>query len=490
MTTRARVRPSPVDTMLRIFADVRPGEAGTALLLAVTGFLYLASANVAKVLREPLILVGGGPTLSGAQLKSYTSAGAALLLLAVVPLYGRLAGKVPRRRLMNIVSPVFVACFGGFFLLARLLVPVGVPFFMFLAVFNVMIVAQFWAFANDLYTDDEGRRLFPVVGVGATAGAAAGALLAGRVAALNLNLSVLFLVAAAPLVLAVMLTNVVDTRERHREEQATHDALTSGLLPAATAQYRDATGEFRQVGDEYRAASGLHPTVSRNQPPPKEAASMSTVGAFGLVLRNRYLLLIALLVLILNWVNTSGEIILSDVIARRAAALVSTPEAEQAVIARFYGGFLATTNLVTLGVQLFLVSRFIKYLGVRGSMLVLPLIALGGYGLMALVPVLGAIRWAKILENSTDYSLNNTVRHTLFLPTTREEKYKAKQVTDSFAQRAGDVLSAVTVFIATGVLGLAASRLAYFNLALVAVWLVIAVRIGRQYDRLAAATKV
>ncbi|MDH5196893.1 MAG: hypothetical protein OEY20_06545 [Gemmatimonadota bacterium] len=483
-------RPSLLDRALRLFTDVRPGEAGTAALLAVTGFFFLASANVAKVLREPLILVGGESGLTGAQLKSYTSAGAAMLLLLVVPLYGRLAGRVPRRRLMNVVSPVFIACFGAFFVLARLVVPVGVPFYVFLAVFNVMIVAQFWAFANDLYTDDQGKRLFPIVGVGATAGAAVGALAAGRAAALHLDLSLLFLVAAAPLILAVILTNVVDTRERRREEGADPSGMTSGLLPAATTQYRGATGEFRTVDDQYRAASGLHPTVARDQPVPEEPDTRSSTGAFTLVFRNPYLLMIALLVLLLNWVNTSGEIILSDFIARRAAEVAASPDGEQAIIAQFYGGFLATTNVLTLGIQMFLVSRFIKYLGVSGSLLVLPMIAFAGYGMMVFVPLLAAVRWAKIFENSTDYSLNNTVRHTLFLPTTREEKFKAKQVTDAFAQRAGDFLSAATVFVGTGLLGLAAARLAYVNLVLIAIWLVIAVSIGRRYNRLAAATRL
>jgi AAA family ATP:ADP antiporter len=486
MTTLPYTRPSLLDRALRIFADVRAGEAVTALLLAATGFFYLASANVAKVLREPLILMGGGATLTGFQLKSYTNAGAALLLLAVVPLYGRLAGRVPRRRLMNIVSPLFIGGFAGFFLLARLLVSVGVPFYIFLAVFNVMIVAQFWAFANDLYTDDEGKRLFPIAGVGASAGAAAGALLAGRLA--SYDLSLLFLVAAVPLVLAIVLTNVVDTRERHREKRQAPDALTSGLLPAATAQYRDATGEFRLVGDEYRAASGLHPTVSRTAEPPPEPTPASTAGAFGLVVRNRYLLLIALLVLLLNWVNTSGETMLSAFVEHRATIMTTSDAAKEAVIAQFYGGFFSIVNLVTLGVQMFLVSRFIKYLGVRGSLLVLPIISFGAYGLMAFVPVLGALRWAKIFENSTDYSLNNTVRQALFLPTTREEKYKAKQVTDAFCQRGGDVLSAITVLVGTSLLGWAAYRLAYVNLVLIVVWFTIAVIIGRRYRRLAAAT--
>jgi AAA family ATP:ADP antiporter len=121
---------------------------------------------------------------------------------------------------------------------------------------------------------------------------------------------------------------------------------------------------------------------------------------------------------------------------------------------------------------------------------VLPVIAMGAYSLLAFVPVLGAIRWAKTIENGTDYSLNNTVRHTLFLPTTREEKYKAKQVTDSFAQRAGDVLSALTVFVGAGLLALGASQIAILNIALAVAWLVVAVQIGRRYGRLAAATRL
>jgi len=103
-------RLSPLDRVLRVVTDIRPGESVTALLLAANVFLYLTASSVAKVLREPLILAGGGTSLTGAQIRSYTNSGAALLLLIVVPLYGRLASRVPRRRLMNIVTPAFVAC--------------------------------------------------------------------------------------------------------------------------------------------------------------------------------------------------------------------------------------------------------------------------------------------------------------------------------------------------------------------------------------------
>ena len=120
--------------------------------------------------------------------------------------------------------------------------------------------------------------------------------------------------------------------------------------------------------------------------------------------------------------------------------------------------------------------------------MVLPFIAMGSYALMALFPVLAVARWTKTAENATDYSLNNTVRNMLFLPTTRAEKYKAKQAIDSFFVRAGDVFSALLVYVGLNVLSLSTTGFALVNLGLVAVWLVIAIQIGREYGRLTGAS--
>jgi AAA family ATP:ADP antiporter len=116
--------------------------------------------------------------------------------------------------------------------------------------------------------------------------------------------------------------------------------------------------------------------------------------------------------------------------------------------------------------------------------MILPVIALGGYALLVFFPVLSAVRWAKTAENATDYSLHNTVRNILFLPLTREQKYKAKQVTDAFFWRAGDVLSAAVVFVGTTWLSLGVAQFAMLNLVLVAAWLVIAARVGANYIEL------
>jgi len=132
-------------------------------------------------------------------------------------------------------------------------------------------------------------------------------------------------------------------------------------------------------------------------------------------------------------------------------------------------------------IQLFLVSRLIKYLGIRICLMLLPMIALGGYLLLAFFPVLAVIRWAKTAENATDYSLQNTVRNILFLPTNRTEKYKAKQAIDTLGVRIGDVLSALLVYAGTQWFALTTGGFALVNAALVLLWIVIAAAVGSRF---------
>ncbi len=447
-------RPGPLDRALRLFTDVRAGESATALLLAANVFLVLFAYYLIKPARKALILSG-----AGAEVESYASAALAILLLGAVPAYGRLAARLPRRRLIGRVTLFFVACLIAFFALGTMGVDVGIPFFLWVGIFNVMAVAQFWSFANDVYSTDEGERLFPIVAFGASLGAVLGSVAAGVVIS-HAGVMTTLLGAAAALWAGLLVTNAVDTRERARTE--------AGLpVPHTTAELPAATGEFA-VSD----AGGARPA----------APTHGRGAAFRLVFADRYLLLIAVIVLLLNWVNTNGEYILSKTMATVAAS--SGRPADQ-VIGEFYSGFFAVVNALGLVLQLLVVSRVIKYGGARVALAVLPVISLVAYSLMAFLPVLAAIRWAKTAENATDYSLNNTVRNVLFLPTTREQKYAAKQAIDSFFKVAGDLASAGLVFLGAGWLALAPRQFALVNLALVCVWLAAVWAAGRRYQRLA-----
>ena len=262
------------------------------------------------------------------------------------------------------------------------------------------------------------------------------------------------LVGAGILVVQALLTNFVDRRESGRAE---------GRLTASSPQ----------VGKP-AAVDGSRPR---------------STGAFAMVFGTPYLLMIGLMLMCLNWVNTTGEYILGSVVEDAARAAVAAGTAGglsvEQYIGQFYSQFFGVVNVAGVVIQLFLVSRIIKYFGVRVGVMLLPCLALGAYNVLAFFPVLAVVRWAKTAENATDYSLNNTVRNVLFLPCTRDQKYGGKQVIDSFFVRIGDVLSGVLVFVGTSYFALGGGGFAKMNIVIVAGWLVLAFFVGREYTRLA-----
>jgi AAA family ATP:ADP antiporter len=432
-------RPSkgPLDRVLGIFTDVRAGEGVTALLLMLNIFLLLAAYYLLKTIREPLILNVPG----GAEVKSYSSAAIAGLLILLVPLYSAVASRVSRVRLINGVTLFFIACLIVFFSLSVAGVAIGVPFFIWVGIFSLMMVAQVWAFAADVYTVDQGKRLFAIVGFGASLGAIVGSFATGQLVK-RLGPSVFMLAAAALLAVCLLLTNIINMREM------------SSRAP--------------KPGNPLRQRSG-----------------------FALVFTNRYLLLIAFLMLVYNLVNTTGEYILAKTVvtayarAHGAAAVGGLDEGK--VIGEFYGNYFTIVNVASAFLQAFVVSRVIKWFGVRVALLVLPAVALVGYTGMAFIPLLPLIRTVKLAENSIDYSLQSTTRNALYLPTSREEKYKAKQANDAFFVRFGDVLSAGLVLAGTRWLSFGSRQFALVNVALIAGWLILAIVIGRRFERLTEA---
>ena len=434
------------DRFVRLFADVRSGEGVTALLLSSNVFLLLTSYYIIKALRDGLILGE-----FGAEARSYTSAAIVGVLAIGVPLYGRLVDRVSRNQLINIATTFFIVSFVAFYGLWRTGFNIGVIFYVWVAVFNLMIVAQFWAFANDIYNKTEGERLFPVVAFGQSLGAVVGAMYVETQVG-SLSVGALLLVATGLLAFQVQVTNYIDRRE-----------LRSGNVPAAML-------ESKERGNKSTERPWKVPVINGT-------------GPFKLVLENRYLLMIGLLMLLLNLINSTGGYIIGS--SFEIAAATATGQTGGVIyteyLTRLSAGFFRTVNISALVIQFLLVSRIIRFLGVGIGLMILPAIAVGGYGLIALFPVLPVIRMVKIAENSTDYSLQNTVRNILFLPTTREQKYKGKQVVDSFFVRLGDAMQAVVVFVGTSVLAASLASFAAFNAIIAIVWMVLAFMIGKKY---------
>ncbi|HET6146514.1 MAG TPA: translocase [Polyangia bacterium] len=412
------------------FARVERGEAAGVLLMAATVFLLLTAYYLLKIAREPLILLGGG-----AEVKSYASAGQALLLILVVKGFTTLSQRVGRLRLVTLVTLFFVANLVIFFVLGRLGFPLGIPFYLWVGVFSVTAIGQFWSLANDLVTPEQGKRLFAVVGIGSSLGAVFGARVA-RVLFGVVGLWGLMLAAAVILLGSLGLTALAS---RAFERQA----------PSAPVR-----------------------------------APLARAGGFALLGRDRYLQLIALLVVILNLVNTTGEYVLDRSLLSSVAGQPAAAGA--AAIAIFKARYFQWVNIASVALQLFAVSRVMRYLGMRVALLVLPLVALGGYGLMAFVPLLSIAFATKVAENSVDYSLQNTARQALFLPTSREAKYQAKVAIDTFLVRGGDVLSALVVWLGIH-LHAQLRTFALLNVAFAATWILLAWRLAARHARVAAA---
>jgi len=406
------------------------------LLLALNVFLLLTTYYLLKPVREALILGEGS-----AELKSYMSAAQVAVLAVVVPLYGRLVAAVPRLQLIRLVTWFFIGCLALFYLLARLGVPLGMVFFIWIGVFNLMIVAQFWGFANDVYTREEGERLFPIVGFGASLGAVLGAVLAGWLIG-PIGIFQMLLVGAAGLLLQLQITKIVDRRERN---------------PARPQQ-----------------EAAHKPAAPHN--------------AFALVFRSRYLTLIGVMLMIFYCVDATAEYILGSVVRQHAMDTIAAGQANgatvQEVIGRFYSTYFGLINAASLLLQLFVVSRVVKHLGVGLSVCIQPVLAFLAYNVITFAPSLGFILTAQVASKSADYSLNNTVRNMLFLPCTREEKYSAKQVIDSLFVRFGDLLSAGVVFLGTTVLGLSTTGFGTINIMLTAIGLSVAFAVGHLYVKL------
>jgi AAA family ATP:ADP antiporter len=424
-----------LEKLLSYFADVRRGEGASALLLTVNVFLLLFAYYLLKTVREALILTEGG-----AYVKAYSSAGQAALLMVLVPLYGYIGTKVVRIRLLTGLLLFFIANLALFSFFGAQGAREGVVFYIWVGIFNVFIISQVWAFANDIYTEAQGKRLFPMIGVGSSVGAWLGAQGAERlVSALDASPYQLQMLAAAILL------------------------VCGGLLIAVNRI----------------AATRSIPELAKHAD-----QKLASGDGFAIVFRDRYLTWIAILIVLLNVVNSTGEFLLGDLVTNQAHALhPGDAAAQKQFVGSFYGSFFANVNLLGLLLQLFAVSRLLPRLGVRGSLYVMPTISLISYSMVALVPALGLIRWGKTLENATDYSLQNTLRQALFLPTSREAKYKAKAAIDTFFMRFGDVLQAGLVRLGAQI-HLAVSGFAWVNVGLTLLWFYAVTRLAREHRRM------
>ncbi len=434
---------------LRLFTDIRPGEANKALLLALNSFLLLMAYYILKPLRDALLLVDKDSPV----VKSYLSGAQAILFIFVIKAFSRLSSRVPRHILITWTTLFFISNIVIFYFLnlgGMSIKTMGIIFFIWIGVFNYFVVAQFWGFANDLYSNEVGKRIFPIIALGATSGAVVGTRMKWLRDLVGESWEYkLMLISGVILLVCIGLSVLIHKREVRMSDK-----------------------------DKEKGLSGARAKTSIQEQPLKAG------GGFRLVFKSRYLLYIAFMIGILNFVNATGEYIISDVQTKASLQAVQTVGADmQKSIHSAFMDYQFLTSVIALIIQLFFVSRIFRWVGVSGALLFLPLIALGGYALISFGATLVLVRWVKSLENGTDYSLQSTTKAALFLITPREEKYKAKVAIDTFFVRGGDTFSALTVLVGTQLLSVTIEKYAFINVIGVGIWIAICFLVMKEYNK-------
>jgi AAA family ATP:ADP antiporter len=404
-----------------------PEERAAALWSFGYFFALLAGYYVLRPLRDQMGIAGGVRALPWMFTATF------LTLLAAQPVYGALVGRLPRARFVPVVYHFFVANLALFWLLLSLDVePVIVArvFFVWVSVFNLFAVTVFWSFMADLFTSEQGKRLFGFIGAGGTAGALLGP-------AITIALSVplgpanLLLVAIVFLEFAVFCV--------HRLE-----------LSAGARQGRPA-GERRIGGSAFAALPEL--------------------------IRSPYLLGVAAWVSLLSF----GATILYFAQANIVAATVHGAGAQT----RIFAGIDLAVGALTLATQVFATGRVLKRLGTGVAAGALPAVYLAGFAALALAPVLIVVMVVQVVQRWMNFAIANPARQVFFTVVGREEKYKAKNLIDVVIYRGSDALYG-WVFDSLQALGLKLGAIALCALPVVAGWLVLSAALGRAQERRAA----
>lgn len=376
-------------------------------------FCLLCGYYILRPVRDEMAIEGGVHNLP------WMMTGTFVTLLALTPFFGWLSARYSRYRLLLTVYAFFIANLSAFYLLmtSQLHIEwVARGFFVWLSVFNLFVVSVFWSFMADLFTPEQGARLFGVIAAGGSSGALFGPLLT---TGLTYALPVPVLMLASALFLLACMGCI------HKLEAWSHERASCR---------RESTGD--PLGGGFLAGIQL---------------------AFS----SPYLLGICVYLLFLT--TTATFLYFEQV--RLVAQYFDTPEART----RLFSSVDFATNILTWLTQILITNRLVGRFGLVAALLFLPFVSLLGFLGIALWPGLMVYVSFSVLRRVGEYALSKPAREVLFTVVSREEKYKAKNFIDTAVSRAGD---ASTGWLVSGIkaLGVTTTQIAWALLPLMALW--------------------
>ena len=428
-------RPGTVSTtltrVLRLAVDVREEEVRALMWSCLYFFCILSAYYIIRPIRDDMAVAGGVRNLP------WLFTGTLVAMLAVNPLFSTLVVKIPRSRFVPVAYRFFMANLLIFFVLLKVLseeqtVWVGRAFYIWTSVFNLFVVSIFWAVMADVFRTSQSKRLFGFIGAGGTLGGLVGAGITATLAE-----------ALGPVQLLIVSIVLLETGVQCLRGLSRHS-------PGA-----DQEGE-RKV-EEAPIGGGI-------------------LAAIPHILRSGYLLGICAYMLLYT--------IAATFLYFQQAELVDQAFSDRAVRTAFFARIDVVVNALTLLTQIFLTGRIIRLLGVALTLTLLPAICVIGFAGLGFFPTLGVLVVFQVLRRAGNFALARPARESLYTVVSREDKFKAKSLIDTFVYRAGDQVGAWSYSL-MGWLGLSMAGIAFTAVPLACVWWFCGFRLGQRQTLMA-----
>ena len=407
--------------------NARPEELPGLLAAFACVFFMFSSYSILRPIRETMGLTSGLETLPALFWGTFVA------MLALQPVYGWLTSRFRRTVFLPWVYLFFILNILGFYAwfnaqddhtwIARI-------YFVWVSVFNLFVVAVFWSLMADVFSREQAGRLFGFIAAGLSLGGLFGPFLGQRLAE-PIGTINLLLVSATLLAVGLGFMLVV-------------------------------LGWHRRLGVRDGSTDAM--------PDPDARLGGSALAAFRQVVSSPYLALIAVFVLLLTWVSTFLYL--------EQQALVAARFADRDARTEFFNRLDFWVQAASLVVQMFLFGRLYRWLGFRALITLVPVAMAFGYVALALAPTFAVLIGVMVVRRVGEYSIARPSRDTLYTVVSREEKYKAKSLIDTFVYRGGDATSASLHALLKSTFGLGLVGIAWVGAGIAAVWALVAFRLG------------
>ena len=399
-------------------------------------FCVLSSYYMLRPLREAMGVSSGPLTLPWLFFSTF------LAMLVATPIFGWVASRFTRRQFLPWVYLFFISNIVLFWAVFSIAVDDGSPhiwlgrvFFVWLSVFNLFVVSVFWSFMADIYTREQGRRLFGVISAGGSIGALIGSAATGALV-VRIGFQNLFPISATFLLVAVFCI----TQLRHWVEHEHRDEITE-----------TAAGDKPLGGNPF---SGITHVFS-----------------------SKYFFAIAISSIIASLLGTALYMFSAQLVEQAIAG----PDERT----RYFSIVDIGASALALVIQLLIVRRVVSRFGIGVSLAIMPIVSVLGFALLAINPVLGVVALLTAVRRALGFGFSKPTSDMLYSVVTAEEKYKSKNFIDTSVYRGGDVIGIWTVRGIMGA-GLGVAAISWMMLPFAALWAIVSLWLGRDYRRQAS----